>query len=317
MKKIVLITLSILILIFVSSCKKTEKEVVNSVDGIIIRGGLGLFEKIQEGENSTPTAKYKDSVTIGEKVKINGTSEKITYDKNELDFVKITTESKTSGYVSSAYAIADSELGVIIEDDVVVFTEPVLTKPSVDSIKKMNLVAVHNNSRNGDFIKISANALLTNNKYKLFSEVYIKASSISMTEDDTQSIRFYNMAISEKNATKKKVFSETALKFKNSVFIDEINSKLGNTPTKDNVINDEEIETEDFDGGIFIVNNDKINIRDLLSQNGNVVAQLNTGDEVKVIAKTKKTYTIDNYDSAWFKIEEPKAWVFGAFIDQK
>lgn len=78
---------------------------------------------------------------------------------------------------------------------------------------------------------------------------------------------------------------------------------------------------KDWNGKFTIINASNVNVRNEPTiNNGKVITKLNYGDEVEVIAKTKKEYEINSYGiDYWYYIKrkDVSGWVFGKLLEKK
>jgi len=77
----------------------------------------------------------------------------------------------------------------------------------------------------------------------------------------------------------------------------------------------------DWDGKFSIINASKVNVRNEPTvKNSKIITKLDFGDEVEVIAKTKKVYEVNGYGSDyWYYIKrkEISGWVFGKLLKKE
>lgn len=83
----------------------------------------------------------------------------------------------------------------------------------------------------------------------------------------------------------------------------------------------EYLSPKDWNGKFTIINASNVNVRNEPTIfNSEVITKLNYGDEVEVIAKTKKEYEVNNYGSDyWYYIKrkDKSGWVFGKLLEKK
>lgn len=70
---------------------------------------------------------------------------------------------------------------------------------------------------------------------------------------------------------------------------------------------------------IFQITNNNVNFRREANLTSQILGQLNSGDQVKVVQKGEKKEKIGKWENYWYKIKTQsgiEGWIFGQFINE-
>lgn len=303
-----------------SGCEKTkvgesqqqEPEVVSEpepavVPGIVILNGLSIAD-IPQTEVGVPEVKYINKhLTVGEEVAIVGEPVSALYrgDEREYSLIRYKDGEEREGYVRTPYIVPDSTFGVIANDQAVIYSSPKITAPTDTVLPRMSFVAVHNDFKDADFVRISyANQ---ENSY-LYTDRYLKKTDVSTNEQDTASAVLYFLAMKSDGIAREELL-RNASSMQSSIFMDQIAQAIaGSEPAPDYTV--KEISRS------AVVIGKKVNVRTAPTVSGSkVIGQLSTNDRILVNARTDELVEVDGARDYWYRIENPAGWIFGHYIE--
>lgn len=273
-------------------------------EGYVILDGLSIA-LIEEELDKKIVSFHGQTLAIGEKVTVIGEPVNAVYRENEREYSRVlyTTGEEQQGYVRTPYIVTDSTFAVISSDEAVIYSSPKITSPTNILLPRMAFLAIHNDFVDDTFVKVTyadqESSIVSENKF-------LKASDVSIIEDDVVSAILYYLASKQEGAAKTELL-KNAQQFAGSIFLPEINIAFSELAGK--------LEIEEISASA-IVNDDNVNIRDLPSiENGAVIITVNSGDELDIRGRTKEEITINGITDRWYNTTEPEGWIFGAFLD--
>lgn len=300
--------------------KEAKTESVQK--GICPIQGLSTYKLKEGSENefvkNNRYLEYGETVTMFED-EVEGSTGDL-----KMRFLKILDKNEDEMWVNQRYIIPGGQVGVIVQDDVLLYDEAKLTKYTSSMLPKGQLVGVYP-EKDGQFTKLSG----WNDSLYGFAQMFVKSDTVSTNEDDITAVILMDRAMNEKNDIVKEQVLNTALELNSPAFGNEIRLLLremedasdgdaaSSGKTTEEVTERPERETEAFimDGTII---SDNVRVRDYPYENGTeVLTTLQTNQDIVIIEKTVSVYTIDGDTAPWFKINDPEGWVFGAFVELK
>lgn len=233
-----------------------------------------------------------------------------------MRFQKIKDKDGKELWVNQRYLIPSGKTGVIIQDNVLLYSEAALTKNMSSLLSKGQLIGVYPETE-GPFSKITG----WNEQLYGFAQLYVKSEAVSTNENDVTALILIERAKKEKNAIIKAQVLESAADLNSQVFNDDIYALLDELAVQEAqaaaAIDLPERNTEPLSASATIIS-DNVRVRDYpYEENTNVLATLSTGTAISITEKTVSTYTIGSDTAVWYKISEPEGWVFGAFVELK
>lgn len=281
-------------------------------EAFVIMNGLPLYQE-QGG-----TLKWKENLTIGDKVQVKGKIQKIKLEGKDRDFLKVVAPSGAEGFARAPYLVQKASLAVVRADKAVVYSEPRDVKITSKSISQQTVVAVLAEGSSSSFAKIvcydaAQDAYFTD-------PVYVAAEDLTAADADINATILFATATSTKNKDiRANLLKVIEKRYSSSIFFDKIRSALdpsaapqANAPAAQAAPSKPVVAKP----GKFIVNDDNVNVRALPDEaNGEVVAQLSKDTAVETVEATARAYTVAGQTGLWYRIVEPAGWVFGVFLD--
>jgi hypothetical protein len=309
MKK-TMFALSLILFAFSGFAQSSSAFQLATNEAFVIMNGLPLYQE-QGG-----TLKWKENLTIGDKVQVKGKIQKIKLEGKERDFLKIVAPSGAEGFARAPYLVQKATLAVVRADKAVVYTEPRDVKITSKSISQQTIVAALTEGSSSSFAKVlcydaAQDAYFTD-------PVFVAAEDLTYAEADVNATILFATA----SATKNKDIRANLLKviekrYSSSIFFDRIRAALepsaaSQAPAASAAPSKPVVAKQ----GKFIVNDDKVNVRAQPDEvNGEVVAQLDKDAVVETVEATARAYTVAGQTGLWYRIVEPSGWVFGVFLD--
>ena len=269
--------------------------------GFVIRAGLGIYD-ISDG-----AAKWLDTLLLGEKLSLQGGTQKATVGADQFDFLRVKRASGAAGWALADYIVSNCVLSVTKTDEVIVYKQPMDAGATGTSLSSAMVVARLNESVTAPFARITwydpASRTLSRG-------VYAHDEDLSTKPDDVQSAVLLMLASGATTPEQKKALLQSAAKsYPSSLFIARIEdaaTALAAPPVAR--------ATEKFFGTMVCTDNG-VNVRDAPDEkSGSVVATLTKGQKVEVEEQTTDSYTIGTDTAPWYRIKEPAGWVFGAWL---
>jgi uncharacterized protein YgiM (DUF1202 family) len=305
-----LLVLAGLVLIAVS-CQKTTTTATttpaaltaDAKAGFVIRAGEGIWD-IQDG-----VAKWADSLLLGEKLALTGQTNKAApAGGQQRDYVEVKRDSGKTGWARTDYVISNCTLGVVGNEEAVLYTEPKNTAATGTSIPKLTIIAIHAEGATAPYVKVT---WFNPTSLVLSKGVYIRGDVVSQKPDDVQSIILLQLAQASTNPKQQQALLASAQKdYPGSAFITQIEDALAGLAPVATMAP----ATEKF-FATLVSTDDKVNVRDTPDETaGTVVTQLTKGQKVEVEEQTKDSFTVNGQSAPWYKIKDPAGWVFGALL---
>lgn len=286
---------------------------LNKDEAFVIINELPLYQD-QGG-----ALKWKESLTIGDKVQIRGGSQKKKVDGKERDYTKVKSPSGNEGYVRSQYIVPKAQLAVVHADKATIYSEPRDVKVTDKYISGMTIVAVLQDGSSASFAKVlgydkSQDLYITD-------PVYIQVEDLTYADADVNASILFTAAMASKSKDiKDSLFKVIQKRYSSTIFFAKIQAAIGGGSASPSsgaaAVPPAERQTQSADGS-FTVNDNDVNVRSQPDENSQSVAHLSKGAQVDVVAKTVDTYTVGDSTDYWYKISEPSGWVFGGFLDEE
>jgi hypothetical protein len=318
MKRFLVLFLALSALLLPSSCEKKISDIVKQTaeatglagaaetglvsddkSGFVILAALPLWD-IVEGQT-----KWKETLQIGEKLSLLGTSLKATQSGKERDFLQVRRDSGKEGWARTDYVIPKSMLAVITAEEVILYAQPKNTSPTGKALPRMTILAIHRDTAAEAFLRISA----VDAEQILQKEVFIRNEGLSTSADDVQTAVLFQLAAQSKNAKQKEALLRSAVTdHPGSAFLAQVEEALAALTASSTRATERFFAT-------LVASSDKVNVRSEPNEStGAVVGQLAAGQEVEAEEKTVESYTIGEQNASWYRIREPAGWVYGAFL---
>lgn len=256
-------------------------------------------------EKSMGVLEWSESLVLGDKVTITSGVLKLKYDGREREYFKVKLASGKEGFVRTILLGSNGTLGVVKTEGALVYTEPRDVKISARTLTRGQVVVVSRESVADPFIRVLGYDAA---KDTPFDDTFVDKSDVSINDVDANAIILLTVAKTQKvEAVKKNLLTLASNKYSTSIFQDLVRAQL-------DLLNPAPRATKAFSGA-FVLNDDKVNVRDLPNEKGSkVVATLEKGRSVTVVEVTAESYTVDGVSAPWYKLAEPSGWVFGSFL---
>ncbi len=276
--------------------------VADSSSGFMVRSGQGLYD-IVDGN-----AKWTTALLLGEKLALTGQAAKGKLsDGKDRDFVQVKRDSGTVGWARAEYVVSNALLAVVTADGAVVYKEPKNTAATGTTVPQMTVLAIQADSAGQAYIRVTWFDPVS---LMLWKDVYVRNEGISTRLDDVESVILLQLAAASANETQKRALLDSAAKdYPGSSFILKIEEALAAIAASQSPKSVEKFFAA------MLSTADKVNVRDAPDETaGKVLAQLSKGQKVDVEEKTTESYTVGDQTAPWYRIADPKGWVFGAFL---
>jgi hypothetical protein len=288
-----------------------EEPVSSSNYAYALRVDTDFFTMTEDTGAKTDVIKWKGVIPLGEKVFLLGPLREATYNGKVYECYKINWDGgeKPERYVWANRFAVGGALAVVVADEANVYkTAQNLTAQNFVLPHKL-VVVYFPETEKDTFVKFTAYDAAV----QITRTGFVKTSAISKSAEDVQSSILLQTALnlSAKESIRKEALLNAAINdFPQSAFFSEIEEALNPPPEK------REVQTS---SGIFTVNDDNVNVRNLPDEkNGALVGQLPKGEEVTVAEETVKTYTIGEKTNKWYHITAPMdGWIFGSFLESR
>jgi hypothetical protein len=329
MKQIIIVFLTVCL--FFSCQKKEEKQVPADetalaefipdeiidvrhigATGYALRINTSYYELENSTGNETDKTKWVDSMALGEKV-TTGIARRATFagDGKVYNFIEVRREDGREGLAFATQIAEGGNIAVVIDEKANLYKSPKPIDVTGTILSRKTIVVYYPETENDGYVEIKAYdpAAQTNRQN------FIRMSSLSRKDIDVQSSILLQTALTLKNEGSEKnrrdaLLDSALLYYPNSEFYAEIQTLVN--PNTEVVI-----KTEKSSRYYMVVNDDRVNVRDLPDTiTGKIIGQLNEDDEVVVSEQTSATYTIEGRSARWYHIMEPyNGWVFGIYLD--
>lgn len=300
------------------ACSPKSSSKVSETDAVIIQKsenvelkdfGVVLFNNAAVYEEKDGGMVYKSTVQIANIVKWKNQVKKAIRksDSQEREFAQIAIDKETL-WIQTPFIAPQAIPGVVVGDETGLYKKADAATFSGRTIAKLTMIAVHPDSESGNFIAISA--YVDGNKAPVITRQFVKKENIDTDSGDVRGIQLFTIAMEAKDPVVRKELLKNALET-NTRFSDLVQDELDNLNNASNAADPASVAFSK----IFIVNDDNVNVRDRPDQaSGKVVTQLFRDTSVTATDKTTENFTIDGVTAPWYKLEEPKGWVFGSFL---
>jgi hypothetical protein len=276
-------------------------------EAFVILNNLPLYQE-QGG-----SLKWKENLTIGDKVQVKGGVQKKKVEGKERDYLRVKAPSGSEGFVRAQYVAAKATLAVVRAEKATVYSEPRDVKITTKSVSNMTIVATFQDGSTSSFSKIicydaAQDAYFTD-------PVYVAIEDLSFADADVNATILYATAAASKNKEiKSNLFKVIQKRYASSIFFDKIQAAL--TPGAASDAAPAAAKQTSTAAGSFTVNDDKVNVRAQPDETGGqVLTQLSKGQIVEVLEQTTQTYVVGGVSDHWYRIANPAGWVFGGFLD--
>jgi len=252
---------------------------------------------------------YKEALTLGEKLSIIGEQQKKTIVNSTAvrEYFPVRRETGQEGWARSEYVIAGSTLGVTIQEEAMIYSQPKNEAATVNVLPKLCILALAPNSETGNFVMATTvepeNDLLKQN-------IYLRKEAVSTAADDVSCTILYTLALESKNAKQRETFLKSAqTDYPSSAFAPLVTRYLEAL-----TLPDAGKSTETYEAAMTATDNN-VNVRTIPDEEfGTVIGTLKLDATVETTNKTTDTYTIEETTANWYKIKSPTGWVFGGFL---
>jgi hypothetical protein len=271
-----------------------------------------------EVETDGDTREFERSFTlpIGEPVTRIGEAFPGVTPFGDRTLVKIRNSVGEEAYALDRYIVPGASLGVVVDDQAVLYTRPNLVSPTDDIIPRGEMVAIHDDSTEGDFVHITTYDHALGVPY---FGLYVKREDISSDDVDVQAGLLLFVAQRTGAEVAKRELLENAESLGNSAFVDDVRRELAVLRGEDPEdampaeLTNLAIEKFGFDG---VINTDGTTVYRYPDKRSEFVeTTLSEGALVRVEERTVEAFEVDGETSSWFRITSPAGWVFGAYID--
>lgn len=230
--------------------------------------------------------------------------------------VKIRNSVGDEAFALDSYIVPGATLGVVIDEQAVLYTRPNLVSPTDDIIPRGSMVAIHPNSDGGDFINVTT---YDHDAGAPYFDRYLKVEDVSTVDTDIQAGLLIFVAGQTEAEVSRRELLENAESLGQSVFADDARRELallrGEEPEAalPQDLLDLAFEEFAFEG---VINTDGTTVYRYPQRRSEYVAvTLDSGALVSVEERTVEAFEVDGETSNWFRISQPAGWVFGAYID--
>lgn len=305
MRKLIAFALAALVaaLPAVAQAQASDGLKLGKDEAFVLVNGLPLYQE-QGG-----ALKWKEGLTLGDKVQLKSGVQKKKVEGKERDYVKVKAPSGNEGFVRSQFVAAKAGLAVVKADKTSVYSEPRDVKITARTIGGMTLLAVLQDGSGPAFAKVVGYDAAQDAYYT--DPVYVATEDLSSAEADVNSVILFAAAKAAKSKdVKDSLFKVIQKRYSSSIFFAKIQAALASSSPAT------QSKPTEPAGASFVVNDDHVNVRSQPDEvNGQVVAQLDRGKVVEVVEQTSQSYTVGGSTDRWFRIAEPAGWIFGAFLD--
>lgn len=271
-----------------------------------------------DGESDDETRRFDRGQTlpIGERVTRIGDPFTGVTPFGERELVRIRTSVGEEAFALDRYFVPDATLGVVVDDQAVIYSRPNLVSPTDDLLPRVSMVAIHDEENESEFLTVTAYDHEAGTPY---FDVYLKAEDVSTEAVDVQAGLLLFVARRTDAPVAKVELLENAEGLGESAFVDDVRRELaiarGEDPEDAMPADLVDLEIEEF------------SFAGVINENGTVVYRypeqrpeygettLDEGAIVDVEERTVGAFTVDGETSSWFRIANPPGWVFGAYID--
>jgi hypothetical protein len=278
--------------------------------GYVIRSNGSLMILETDTGSETDKTKWNASMTLGERVSI-GEIRKAMWDGRVFDFMKIRRDDGTEGLAFASQVAVGGRLAVVIDEKINLYNTAQSISVTGFTLPYKTILVCYPETETSGFIELrgyeSAQYIARQN--------FVRTSSISRRDSDIQSSILLQTAEPLENTGPQKVRKDALLEaamldYPDSVFSAEIRALVNPNATA-------VIETEPSIYHSLYVIEDRVNVRDRPDPvAGKVIGQVNDGDEVMVIERTRDQFTVGGKTDHWYHISSPfQGWVFGALLD--
>lgn len=269
-----------------------------------------------ESEDDTRRFDRGQTLPIGERVTRIGDPFTGVTPFGERELVRIRTSVGDEAFALGRYLVPNATLGVVVDDQAVIYSRPNLVSPTDDLLPRVSMVAIHDEENESEFLTITAYDHEAGTPY---FDVYLKAEDVSPEAVDVQAGLLLFVARRTDAAVAKVELLENAEGLGESAFVDDVRRELaiarGEDPEDAMPADLVDLEIEEFSFAGVINENGTVVYRYPQQRPEYAETTLDEGAIVDVEERTVGAFTVDGGTSSWFRIANPPGWVFGAYID--
>ncbi|MDR1506730.1 MAG: SH3 domain-containing protein [Treponema sp.] len=283
----------------------TTVQTDNPQGVVLIRASLW---ELQNG-NQVKWVRY---VNAGETVEWKGESQKLinTSDNKEYDYYRVHAG---GDYWIRDYAVKGPAIpGVVLAEGAMLYSQPDLGLPlmsGTNTIHQYTIVAVDpevvvDPKTSTRFFKTNA-YYIADGKYYVVNNRYVKEENISTDPNDVRGMSLYQLAMATENLLAKRELLNNALA---------VSGRYHELVQRELVELDYADRIETMDARDFVVIEDDLSVYDRPDETGSQVEYVEYGQTVTATARTKEPVNLYGITDYWYKIQEPKGWIFGAWV---
>jgi len=165
-----------------------------------------------------------ETIPIGEKVAVEGQSQKFTVSGRERDYLHVKRDSGSEGWVRADQVVSRAILAVIAEDEAVIYSGEADSAATTESIPRMTVVAIHTQSAGMPFIRVTG---FDPSARIMLRGVILRNEGVSARPADVQGAILLQLAAASKSKRQQKAFLTSAIKdYPDSFFIEDLQSAL-------------------------------------------------------------------------------------------
>ena len=249
MKRTLYLSIFILTICLLFSCKGKKKDITSSIDstGKVVETevyAVCIWDKISLRETPTDKGKYLTSLNIGEKCTYMDESKEDKTGKKPVTYHKIQLQNKQEGWVPSDYVILKSRPAAFTKEADVYSRPDLLTKAGkVFSI--MDIVAVK--SEQGDFTEVVGKRKTG----KWIETGWVKSGNITYNDIDIAAAKYGSKALLIEDKQKRNIAINEIINnsdLKSSVFIDILSNILNDANVSDEALKETPSGEEHVEG---------------------------------------------------------------------